>query len=107
MLTNSFAPIRRAGLFFGFMAMGVGALTMGSGFQETNPDSSSAIAQMKIENESRLADVSDYTARIVQCENRRLGVQGIDTRVQISSHPRRDGPWTLLKRILDRVDLPS
>ncbi|WP_313332255.1 hypothetical protein [Sphingobium yanoikuyae] len=51
------------------------------------------IAQMKIENESRLADVSDYTARIVQCENRRLGVKGIDTRVGISSHPRRG--WTL------------
>ncbi|PHP16618.1 MULTISPECIES: hypothetical protein [Sphingobium] len=65
------------------------------------------IAQMKIENESRLADVSDYTARIFQCENLRLGVQGIDTRVQISSHPRRDGPWTLLRRILNRLDLPS
>mgnify|MGYP001627356134 CR=1 FL=1 len=51
MLTNSFAPIRRAGLFFGFMAMGVGALTVGSGFQETNPDSSSAVAQTKIERQ--------------------------------------------------------
>lgn len=61
------------------------------------------IAQMKIENESGLADVSDYTARIVQCENRRLGVQGMDTRVEVLSHPRRDGPWALLKRILDQV----
>ena len=65
------------------------------------------IAQMKIENESRLADVSDYTARIVQRENSRIGVLGMDTWVGISSHPRRDGPWALLKRILDRLDLPS
>ncbi len=76
MLTNSFAPIRRAGLFFGFMAMGVGALTMGSGFQETNPDSSSAIAQMKIERQlptdTRFAAV-DPSQRTVGVTKRAIG----------------------------------
>lgn len=76
MLTNSFAPIRRAGLFFGFMAMGVGALTMGSGFQETNPDSSSAIAQMKIERQlptdTRFAAV-DSSQRTVGVTKRAIG----------------------------------
>lgn len=76
MLTNSFAPIRRAGLFFGFMALGVGALTMGSGFQETNPDSSSAVAQAKIERhvptDLRLAAV-DSSQRSVGVTKRAIG----------------------------------
>lgn len=65
------------------------------------------IGRMRIENESRLAEVSDYTAQIAQMENRRLGVPGMDVRVEVSSHPRRDGPWALLKRILNQLDLYS
>jgi hypothetical protein len=51
MLNNSLAPIKRAGIFFGFMGAAVFALTLGSEFQETNPDSSSAVAQAKIERQ--------------------------------------------------------
>ncbi|KRE11841.1 hypothetical protein ASE63_18985 [Bosea sp. Root381] len=51
MLNNSLAPIKRAGLFFGFMGAAVFALTLGAGLQETNSDSSSAVAQAKIERQ--------------------------------------------------------
>jgi hypothetical protein len=76
MLNNSFAPIRRAGLFFGFMAAGVVALTMGSNFQETNPDSSAAVAQAKIERQvpadPRFAAV-DPSQRSVGVTKRAIG----------------------------------
>lgn len=76
MLTNSFAPIRRAGLFFGFMALGVGALTIGSDYQETNPESSTAVAQAKIERQiptdSQLAAVNP-SQRTVGVTKRAIG----------------------------------
>jgi hypothetical protein len=49
MLNNSLAPIKRAGIFFGFMGTAVFALTFGADFQQTNPDSSAAVAKAKIE----------------------------------------------------------
>ena len=51
MLTNSLAPIKRAGLFFGFMGAAVFALTLGSDLQQTNSASSEAVAQAKIERQ--------------------------------------------------------
>ncbi len=76
MLTNSLAPIKRAGLFFGFMGAAVFALTLGSGLQETNRDSSAAIAQAKIErqvpSDTRLAAV-DPAQRSVGVTRRAIG----------------------------------
>jgi hypothetical protein len=49
MLNDSLAPIKRAGLFFGFMGAAVVALTIGAGLQAPTDQSSSSIAQSKIE----------------------------------------------------------
>jgi hypothetical protein len=76
MLTNSFAPIKRAGLFFGFMGAAVVALTLGSGFQETNAESSAAVAQAKLERQipadSRFAAV-DPAHRSLGVTKRAIG----------------------------------
>jgi hypothetical protein len=76
MLTNSLAPIKRAGLFFGFMGAAVFALTLGSGLQETNADSSAAVAQAKIERQvltdTRFAAV-DPSQRSVGVTKRAIG----------------------------------
>jgi hypothetical protein len=50
MLTNSLAPIKRAGLFFGFMGVAVASLTFGAGLQMPTDQSSSTIAQTKIQH---------------------------------------------------------
>lgn len=61
MSSNSLAPVKRAGLFFGFMGAAILSLTLGSGLQQTNPASSEAVAQAKIERQiptdTRLAAV--------------------------------------------------
>jgi len=76
MLNNSFAPIKRAGLFFGFMGVAVLALTLGHRFQETNPASSEAVAQAKIERNEpadiRLAAI-DPAQRSVSVIRRAIG----------------------------------
>jgi hypothetical protein len=76
MLTNSFAPIKRAGLFFGFMGAAVLALTLGSGFQETNVNSSAAIAQARLDrpmpSNVRLA-AADPAQRTVGVTKRAIG----------------------------------
>lgn len=70
MFANSFAPIKRAGLFFGFMGAAVFALTLGSGLQETNRDSSAAVAQAKIEHNLP----SDIRLAAVNPSQRSVGV---------------------------------
>ena len=45
----SFAPVRRAGLFFGIMGVAVAALTYGAGIQGFDDTSSSSVAQAKVE----------------------------------------------------------
>lgn len=88
MLTNSLAPIKRAGLFFGFMSAAVVVLTLGSGLQETNRDSSAAVAQVKIErqvpSDTRLAAV-DPSQRSVGVTKRAIGGS------QHAMLPRADG----------------
>ncbi|SFJ19558.1 hypothetical protein SAMN05216304_105223 [Bosea sp. OK403] len=49
MLNDSLAPIKRAGLFFGFMGMAVASLTMGADWQRPDDQSSSTVAQAKIQ----------------------------------------------------------
>lgn len=76
MLNNSLAPIKRAGLFFGFMGAAVFALTLGSGLQETNVNSSAAVAQAKLERQApvdvRFAAV-DPAQRAVGVTRRAIG----------------------------------
>ncbi|HEV7257444.1 MAG TPA: hypothetical protein VGN82_06645 [Bosea sp. (in: a-proteobacteria)] len=88
MLRNSLAPIKRAGLFFGFMGATVVALTFGSGFQETSPTSSQAVAQAKSERhvptDTRLAAV-DPSQRSVGVIKRAIGTS------QQAMLPRLDG----------------
>ena len=76
MLNNSLAPIKRAGLFFGFMGAAVFALTLGSDFQETNTASSAAVAQAKLERQvpadARFAAV-DPGQRTVGVTRRAIG----------------------------------
>lgn len=48
MLNDSLAPIKRAGLFFGFMGVAVASLTMGADWQRPDDQSSSTVAQAKI-----------------------------------------------------------
>lgn len=50
MLNNSLAPIKRAGLFFGFMGLAVASLTFGAGLQLPADQSSTAIEQAKIQH---------------------------------------------------------
>lgn len=91
MLNNSLAPIKRAGLFFGFMGATVFALTLGSALQETNPTSSEAVAQAKIERQvptdTRLAAV-DPSQRSVGVTKRAIGSS------QQAMLPRADGAVT-------------
>jgi len=61
------------------------------------------IGRMEVANESNLAEVSDYSARIVQLATERLGVPAIDAEVTVAQHPRSDGPWALVKRVLDQL----
>ena len=88
MLTNSLAPIKRAGLFFGFMGAALVVLTLGSGLQETNRDSSAAVAQAKIErqvpSDTRMAAV-DPSQRSVGVIRRAIGGS------QQAMLPRADG----------------
>jgi hypothetical protein len=49
MLNDSLAPIKRAGLFFGFMGMAVASLTVGADWQRPDDQSSSTVAQAKIQ----------------------------------------------------------
>jgi hypothetical protein len=91
MLNNSLAPIKRAGLFFGFMGAAVFALTLGSGLQETSPTSSEAVAQAKVERQvptdTRLAAV-DPSQRSVGVTKRAIGSS------QQAMLPRADGTVT-------------
>ncbi|POR50309.1 hypothetical protein [Bosea psychrotolerans] len=49
MLNDSLAPIKRAGLFFGFMGVAVASLTMAADWQHLDDQSSSTVAQVKIQ----------------------------------------------------------
>lgn len=47
MLNPSLAPVRRAVFFFGFMALGVAALSAGPAFQPVTDQSSTTVAQAR------------------------------------------------------------
>lgn len=61
------------------------------------------IGRMEVVNESSLSAVSDYSAHIVQQETPRLQVAPFDLRTQVRAHSRSDGPWALVKRVLDQL----
>lgn len=56
MQSRSFAPIGRAFLFFGLMAVAVVVMTLGSGFQRVNDTSSTTIAQLRMQQQSVVAE---------------------------------------------------
>ena len=56
MQSRSFAPIGRAFLFFGLMAVAVVVMTLGSGFQRVNDASSTTVAQMRMQEQSIAAE---------------------------------------------------
>lgn len=47
MLNDSFAPIKRASLFFGVMGIAIATLTLGAGLQLPSDESSTTVAQAK------------------------------------------------------------
>lgn len=55
MLNDSFAPIRRASIFFGFMAISVAALTYGADLQLQNDQSSTTVAMSRSAHPGPLA----------------------------------------------------
>lgn len=61
------------------------------------------IGRMEMANISDLAAVSDYSVQIVQAATPRLGVPAFNEQVTVEGHARRDGPWRLVKRALDRL----
>ncbi len=61
------------------------------------------IGRMVLSNESNLAEISDYAVHVTQRASRALQVGAIDTTVEIAGHPRREGPWALVRRVLDRL----
>ena len=54
MLNDSFAPIKRAILFFGLMGFVVSILTFGAGFQQPDDQSSMSVAQAKAQRQDTL-----------------------------------------------------
>jgi hypothetical protein len=62
MFNDSFAPIKRASLFFGVMGIAIASLTLGAGLQIPTDESSATVAQAKMQrNEptnSRIAAVN-------------------------------------------------
>ena len=61
------------------------------------------IGRMEVVNESGLSQVSGYSAHIIQRDTPRLQVAAFDLRTQVRSHARSDGPWALVKRVLDQI----
>lgn len=62
------------------------------------------IGRMEVSNMSNLAEISDYHAHVVQQSAPRLDVDAIDRIVWAKGHPRREGAWALVKRVLDHLD---
>ena len=61
------------------------------------------IGRMEVSNISNLAEVSDYHAHIVQRGASSLNVSAMDKTVLVQGHPRRNGAWALVRRVLDRL----
>lgn len=61
------------------------------------------IGRMEVSNISNLAEVSDYHAHIVQLCTPSLNVNAMDKTVLVQGHPRRNGAWDLVRRVLDRL----
>ncbi|WP_103728132.1 hypothetical protein [Novosphingobium sp. HII-3] len=61
------------------------------------------IGRMEVVNESGLSAISDYSARIIQRETERMEIASFDICTQVHSHARRDGPWALIRKVLDKL----
>jgi hypothetical protein len=61
------------------------------------------LGRMDVTNVSTVADVGSYTASITQRETPTLRVPSFVRNVRVASHPRGDGPWALVARVLGEV----
>lgn len=61
------------------------------------------IGRMNVTNISDLAEVSNYAVEVSQVATPRLNVDEFHEMINLDGHPRRDGPWRLVKRVLDRL----
>ena len=64
-------------------------------------DAGYQVGEIKVANESDLAELSNYSAEVTQMAAPSHGVTGIATRVQVNDHYRRDGAWALILRVLE------
>lgn len=58
------------------------------------------IGRMDVANVGTVADVGVYSASLSQRATPVLGVPSFVRSVMVPSHPRRDGPWALVARVL-------
>lgn len=61
------------------------------------------IGRMEVSNISGLAEVSDYHAHIVQRATFSLNVNALEKTVLVQGHPRRNGAWALVRRVLESL----
>ncbi len=68
-----------------------------------DPESKRTLGQMRIGNDSGLADISDYSALLYQEASERLKVEGFEQAVTVKGHPRSEGPWKLVYEVLSQI----
>ena len=61
------------------------------------------IGEMRIANESNLAEVSSYSAGILQVADPDSGAAGWQSEILIDGHRRSDGAWALVRAVLDQA----
>jgi len=58
------------------------------------------IGRMDVANVGAVADVGAYAASVTQRATPTIGVPSFVRSVTVASHPRGDGPWALVARVL-------
>ncbi|PHQ64536.1 hypothetical protein DAH51_26190 [Sphingobium yanoikuyae] len=58
------------------------------------------IGRMDVANVGTVADVGAYAASVTQRATPTIGVPSFVRSVTVASHPRGDGPWALVARVL-------
>lgn len=64
-------------------------------------DAGFQVGEIKVANESNLAELSSYSAQVSQIAAPSHGVKAIATCVQVIDHNRCDGAWALILRVLE------
>lgn len=58
------------------------------------------IGRMDVTNVGTVADLGAYAASVTQRATPIIGVPSFVRNVRVASHPRGDGPWALVARVL-------